>query len=291
MKSIKYIFGGLALTLLLSGCSSSSETVYKENGKAFTTSDLVKATQDEFGSNVFQQALAYRLILDAYPVTDKEVEKSYEEEAATYESIKEFEQALTDYGTTPAIYKKDIRNRISYDKAYSELNHVNEKDIKARYQEVKEVTKATFVVINSTDKAVIKKYDKILEKEFKKGTDYAGFLKKFSDDDVIVVSSSDLIKGQTDDALAAVLDLENGEYKRMREDDGVAYIKKTGTYEGQYDEMKENIKTELEKDGKYQTLSSIYKKIAKDRGIEFTDAYKTFGDITTLVEELESTNK
>ena len=272
MKSIKYIMlGGIALTLLLSGCSSSTDVVYKEKGKEYTAQDLIQTTQTEFGSNVFQQALAYSLILEEYPITDKEVEKSYKEEAATYSNEKEFERALTDYGTTPEIYKKDIRNRLSFDKAYKTLNNVTEKAVKARYHEVKEVNKTVIVAVNTTDKQVIKKYDKLLKTYFEKGTSYAELLKKFSDDELVVVSSSDLVIGQTDNTLAAVFSMKNGEYKRMVDAGGVAYVQKEGTYEGQYADMKESIEEELRKNGKYQTLDDIYKKVTTDRGIEFTD--------------------
>jgi len=154
--SLSLAAGELALT----ACNSSEAVVESDAGK-ITKDELYEAMKDKYGQATLQELLYEKVLSNKYEVSDKELDKKFNEIKTQLGS--NFQMALMQYGyKDEAAFKEFLKSNMLQEKAALKSITVSEKDVKEYYdKEYKPQIKARHILVadEATAKEVKAKLD------------------------------------------------------------------------------------------------------------------------------------
>ncbi|MBB6443466.1 peptidylprolyl isomerase [Bacillus benzoevorans] len=154
--SLSLAAGVLALT----ACNSSEAVVESDAGK-ITKDELYEAMKDKYGQATLQELLYEKVLADKYEVSDKELNKKFNEIKTQLGDS--FQMALLQYGyKDEAAFKAAVKTSMLQEKAALKSVKVSEKDVKEYYdKEYKPEIKARHILVadEATAKEVKAKLD------------------------------------------------------------------------------------------------------------------------------------
>lgn len=179
--SLSIAAGVLALT----ACNS-SEAVVESDAGDITKDELYDAMKDKYGQAVLQELLNEKVLGDKYEVSDKELDKRFNE---IKEQLGEnFQMALLQYGYEDEdAFKEAIKISMLEEKATLKTVKVTEKDVKKYYDEkYKPEIKARHILV--ADEATAKKVKEKLDA----GEKFEDLAKEYSTDTGTAAKGGDL---------------------------------------------------------------------------------------------------
>ncbi|WHX42651.1 peptidylprolyl isomerase [Mesobacillus sp. AQ2] len=287
MKNLITIIAFLSLLFLLGACSTLTsgeerELLIKTDYGDISKDDLLKEVASTDRGQALIQKLVYMQILKGkYEVSDKEVNQRLSEIKEQVGDQDQYTMFLQKQGFKNEEELKDhIEQSLYFFKATTEGVKVLDKQIKDYYEQHKnEYTEArtSHILVDNESTA------KEIEKELKKGTDFAELAKKQSTDKVTSVEGGDLgylsVRSQEMDPtfLTAALKLKKGEVSEpIKTVFGYHIIKVTDIKETPLSQVKDQIKQALlSKEAKpiQEILNNLNKEIVIEEDV-FRDAFK-----------------
>lgn len=277
----------LSLLFLLGACSArtsgdDSEVLIKTEYGNITKEDLYKeVVNTERGNELIQKVVYMQILKGKYEVTDEEVNQRLTEIQEQVGDKNEFSMFLQKQGFNNENEFKDyIEQSLYFYKATTEGVKVSDKQIKDYYEQHKDQyteVRTSHILVNSESIA------KEVDKELKRGSDFAELAKKHSIDKVSAEQGGDLgyLSGQSKELdptfLASAMKLKKGEVSEpVKTVFGYHIIKVTDKKETPLSEVKDQIKRVLmEKDAK--PVQEVLNKLNNEIEIKedsFKDAFK-----------------
>lgn len=176
----KVFLVSLAATALfaLSACSNSQaldDDLVTLKGGSITIGDYydqIKANN----ADTLQGMIIYKVFDNAYgdKVTDKAVQKEYDNAQESYGGKKAFNAALKQYGYTEKSYKADVRQRLAYQKGLESNVKLTDKEMKTAWENFHPEVETQIIQLTDEDKA------KDVKKQLDDGGDFAKLAKENS---------------------------------------------------------------------------------------------------------------
>ncbi|CAM3815444.1 peptidyl-prolyl cis-trans isomerase [Mesobacillus thioparans] len=287
MKNLTTVIAVLSLLFLLGACSAQTsgeerELLVKTEFGNISKDDLFKeVASTERGKELIQKLVYMQILKGKYEVSDKEVNQRLDEIKEQVGDKDAFTMFPQKQGfKNEEELKEHIEQSLYFFKATTEDVKVSDKQIKDYYEQHKdqytEVRTSHILVDNETTA-------KEIEKELKKGNDFAELAKKQSADKVSAAEGGDLgyLSGRSQDLdptfLSAALKLKKGEVSEpIKTGFGYHIIKVTDIKETPLSEAKDQIKQALmSKEAKpvQEILNNLNKEIEIEEDA-FQDAFK-----------------
>ncbi|MCM3122900.1 MULTISPECIES: peptidylprolyl isomerase [Bacillaceae] len=275
------------MLFLLGACSAKTsgkerELLIKTDYGDISKDDLLKeVASTERGQELIQKLVYMQILKGKYEVSDKEVNQRLGEIKEQFGDKDQYSMFLQKQGFKNEEELKDhIEQSLYFFKATTEGVKVSDKQIKDYYEQHKsEYTEArtSHILVDHESTA------KEIEKELKKGTDFAEIAKKQSTDTATAAEGGDLgyLSGRTQEMdptfLAAALKLKKGEVSEpVKTVFGYHIIKVTDIKETPLSQVKDQIKQTL-MSKKAKPVQEILNSLKKEIEIEedaFKDAFK-----------------
>jgi foldase protein PrsA len=287
MKNLITIIAFLSLLFFLGACSTLTsgeerELLIKTDYGDISKDDLLKeVASTDRGQELIQKLVYMQILKGKYEVSDKEVNQRLSEIKEQVGDKDQYTMFLQKQGFKNEEELKDhIEQSLYFFKATTAGVKVSDKQIKDYYEQHKnEYTEARASHILVDKEPTAKK----IEKELKKGTDFAELAKKQSTDKVTSVEGGDLgylsVRSQEMDPtfLTAALKLKKGEVSEpIKTVFGYHIIKVTDIKETPLSQVKDQIKQALmSKEAKpiQEILNNLKKEIVIEEDV-FRDAFK-----------------
>ncbi|WP_099157338.1 peptidylprolyl isomerase [Virgibacillus ndiopensis] len=250
MKKLAIAVTLTAGVLSLSACSSGddSEVVVETNAGNITKDEFYQELKDRYGESVIQEMVTAEVLNDKYEVTDKEVDKEVQK---TKDQLGEqFEMALQQQGIKDEdAYRDLVRISLLQEKALSEDIKITDKEIKQRYDRMKQEIEAQHILVKDEKTA------KEVKKKLDEGGDFAKLAKEYSTDTATAKDGGKLgyfSAGKMDPAFEdAAYNLEVGKISEpVKSEFGYHIIKVTDKRDkkediGKFEDMKEDIRRQI----------------------------------------------
>ncbi|WP_188455217.1 peptidylprolyl isomerase [Virgibacillus oceani] len=250
MKKVAIAVTLTAGVLSLSACSSGddSEVVVETNAGNITKDEFYQELKDRYGDAVIQEMVTAEVLDDKYEVTDKEVDKEVQK---TKDQLGEqFEMALQQQGIKDEdAYRDLVRISLLQEAAISEDIEITDKEIKQRYDRMKQEIEAQHILVEDEKTA------KEVKKKLDEGGDFAKLAKEYSTDTATAEEGGKLgffSAGKMDPAFEdAAYNLEVGKISDpVKSEFGYHIIKVTDKRDkeediGKFEDMKEDIRRQI----------------------------------------------
>ncbi|MDA7028412.1 peptidylprolyl isomerase [Bacillus sp. CLL-7-23] len=223
--------------LTLSACKGGdSEVVAETKYGNITKDDLYNELRDANGADGVSFAIKKKILKDKYSVSDKDVDKRYDEH------IKEpnYKNLVEIYGEDKV--KEQVKIELLVEKAKKDAMKVEDKEVKKYYDSLKGKIRASHILVK--DKKTIEE----VQKKLKNGKKFEDLAKEYGQDQTAQVGG-DLgwfEKGKMEKPFEkAAFALKKGKVSEpVKTSHGYHLILKTDEY-GKYDDMKKDLKKEL----------------------------------------------
>ncbi|QOV09911.1 peptidylprolyl isomerase [Viridibacillus arvi] len=249
--------------------------VAKINGEKITQSELNKELVSQYGTDVLSTLITNKVIeLEAVKkkitVSDKEIQAELDDLQNSYGGKEAFEAALESNAMTLQDAKDNIKTYLTTTKLIEPTIDITEKELKTYFKENKdtfsqeEQVQASHILVEDKDTA------QDVEKEIKKGEDFAELASEYSTDTASASNGGNLGyfgKGEMDESFEkAAFSMKVDEISDpIKTDYGYHIIKVTGkkaAKEATFENSKDDVKTALMNEkinANYSTwLSSLY---------------------------------
>lgn len=266
------LISGMVGVLFLGACSNTDNKVSTEV-EAFSIGDknisealVFNSLKDLTGDEGLQQAIGQLVLLDKYDVSKSEIKDRVEVIESDYESAEDFENALADMGVSKEHFEKQVSIEIAHDKALTERNKVTEEAIKKRYEETKLIKKA--ISYETTDKESADSLEKIM-----KDNKTLSEIKELSGDSAYSIEEVTLSVTTLPEELKGALDLKVGEVGRYELEGQISIFKVVEDIELVYDDVKEDIKSEMMYEG-LESFGDVFEYLVEKHKVELKGEYK-----------------
>lgn len=188
-KLIKSITIPVALSILLVGCSESSdsEAVATVNGEKITAEEFDTKLKQQYGSEILDLLVTNKIIeLEAkdmdISITEEEIDEEYKEYADMYGGEDSLLEVLSSYKMGSEDVKKDIETYLLTVKVMEDYVAITDEDVKTYFEENKETfgtpeqVEASHILV--ADEATASE----VEEKLKAGEDFAELAKQHSTD-------------------------------------------------------------------------------------------------------------
>jgi foldase protein PrsA len=287
LKNLVTVIAILSLVFLFGACSATtsgeeSELLVKTEYGNISKDDLFKeVASSERGKELVQKLVYMQILKGKYEVSDKEVNQRLGDIKEQVGDKEEYTMFLQKQGFKNEQELKDhIEQSLYFFKATTEGVKVSDKQIKDYYEQHKDQyteLRTSHILVDNESTA------KEIEKELKKGTDFAELAKKQSTDQVSAAEGGDLgyLSGRSQEMdptfLEAVLKLKKGEVSGpVKTVFGYHLIKVTEIKETPFSEVKDQIKHAL-MDKEAKPVQEILNNLNKEIEIKeeaFKEAFK-----------------
>ncbi|MFN2746915.1 MULTISPECIES: peptidylprolyl isomerase [Bacillus] len=268
MKKIAIAAITATSVLALSACSGGdSQVVAETKAGNITKEDLYQTLKENAGADALNMLVQKKVLDDKYDVTDKEIDKK----------LNEYKKSMGDQLDSLIKQKGEdyVKDQIKYEllmkKAAKDNIKVTDDDVKEYYDSLKGKIRASHILVKD------KKTAEEVEKKLKKGEKFEDLAKEYSTDGT-AEKGGDLgwfaKEGEMDKTFSkAAFALKTGEVSEpVKTDYGYHIIKKTEE-RGKYDDMKKELKKEVEEQklNDQTELQSVIDKLVKDADLKVKD--------------------
>lgn len=263
------VIAGLSSMLLLGGCTDKDQAdggvVFKYGNKSYTEGQMMSDIKGAIGTDMLKNVMLSQMLLMTHNVSDKEIEGIKKELNDEFKDNGGIEKQLKLRGITEEDLNKQLKAQVAFEKVLKEMNKVDEKAIKKRYEEVKNGFKVIHVV--STNGDVIEKAKTALE-----GGKGVNDIRKFANGSNDVVEETTFIKGQVPPFLDEVFKMKKGEVKVIPTITGTHVVKVLDNQPMKYEDVKDDIEKELMY--KNSDVDSVLDYVMKKYDIKLSKEYK-----------------
>ncbi|WP_052114874.1 peptidylprolyl isomerase [Pontibacillus chungwhensis] len=237
----------------LSACSNASadgDVVAETANGDITKDEFYNKLVDQYGDAVLKEMLYDTVLSEEYPVSEEEVQAEIDKVKESYGD--QFESALQQNGfKDEAQFKDFLKTQLQKEKATTQGVEVTDEEVKEYYENMKQEVQAQHILVEDEETA-----NEVIEK-LNNGGDFANLAKEYSTDSSSAENGGKLDYFSTGDMVypfeQAAYNLEVGNIsKPVQSDYGYHIIKVTDKREkednsslGTFDEMKDQLKTEL----------------------------------------------
>lgn len=158
------LVSGIAV-LTLSACSDKDEKIVSMTHTSITQEAFYEELKNQHGADILEAMVQESILLDKYKVTNEEMDTrmAYYKNVAGVDTDEDFETYLKAAGYDSLDdFKEDLRFNIAQVKAVTEGVKIEEKDVKAAYEEQKTQVSASHILI--TDKETAESVHASIEK-------------------------------------------------------------------------------------------------------------------------------
>ncbi|WP_223553809.1 MULTISPECIES: peptidylprolyl isomerase [Lysinibacillus] len=281
-----------ASVLALGACSGGDkETVVTSKVGDISVADFNETAKTLTGSFVIQQMVSEKLLADKYEVTDKEIQKAYDNMATQFGG--NFDQVLQQSGLTEESFKETLRFQLLQEKALKD-KAIKEEDVKKYYEQMKTELNGRHILVADEKTA-----NEVIAK-IKGGAAFADVAKEYSTDTGSAQKGGELgwfsVGTMVDEFNDAAYALElNTLSKPVKTSFGYHVIEITDKRDvkgvGSYKEEKDNISSQmlakLTNSGEdKQILKDIVANLAKEADVKTSDK-----DFKAAIEDLSTTSE
>lgn len=285
MKKVAIALAAATSILALSACNNAeSEVVVETKAGNITKEEFYEAMKDRFGGDVLTELVHEKVLSEKYEVTDKEVQKEFDNLKNQYGA--QFESVVQTQGeeTVKQMVKVDLLRK----KAAEAEAEVTDEDIKAYYDTLEGQIKASHILV--ADEATAKE----VKEKLAAGEKFEDLAKEYSTDPGSAQNGGDLgwfgEGAMVPEFQEAAFKLKEGEVSEpVKTDFGFHIIKVTETVKP-FEEMKESLK-ETVREQKVQQPDTIQN--ALDQAIKDSNVVVKDEDLKDLfkAEEAEATEE